>query len=555
MAVAAALARAAQARELRYGPRPPVATIAAASAVPSSAPSPKAPHEASEIALRPAAPPEQKQSRDGAGPELEAQETAIALPALATLTDVITRKVIVHAPAVTRAVRGLLEPFGPVPDVQVEPGQPISRRFELELARELRRGGRMLSIAGVIVLGWAGLIPLSGAVIVTGSLVVQSSVKKVQHPAGGVIAEIYVRNGSKVEAGEQLVRLEQTSARTNRQVIARQLDEVRMRIARLNAERDGLAEPRWPVRLASDVDATERNRMISAERDFFVARTSSRRGQQELAQSRIEQLEKQIAGLESQLESNKRQLEITAGELKSVEVLLQQKLVTMQRATTLQREVARLEGIDGQTASQIAETRNKVGEARLQALQSEQSFRSEVMRDLSEAEAKEGELNQRHLAAEDQLSRTDIRAPSSGTIHELAVHTVGGVVAPGEVLMVVVPDGEALEIDAKLSPDKIDQVHPGQRANVRLSAFNARTTPELSGVVDLISADLVRDQAGGAYYDVRVSLPKKEVQRLGKSQLVPGMPAEVFLQTGSRTMLSYLFKPMTDQLSRMFRER
>jgi len=178
------------------------------------------------------------------------------------------------------------------------------------------------------------------------------------------------------------------------------------------------------------------------------------------------------------------------------------------------------------------------------------------MRDLREAEAKEGELVERHLAARDQMTRTVIRAPTAGTIHELALHTVGGVVTPAEVLMLLVPDGDTLAIEARLSADKVDQVHVGQTAHVRMSAFNQRTTPELAGIVELVSADIVRDtQSGATYYDVRIALPADEVRRLGSLRLIPGMPAEVFLETESRTMLSYLFKPLTDQLSRMFRER
>jgi len=433
--------------------------------------------------------------------------------------------------------------------------ETLSHHFEHALSCELRRGGRVLAITGVIALGWAGLVPLSGAVIVAGQLVVHSNVKKVQHPTGGVVAEIFVRNGSKVNAGDKLARLDETGARTNLQVVARQLDEVRLRIARLNAERNGAAEPHWPSASTAEIDPVERDRLLDSERDFFAARASARRSEQNLAQSRIDQLEKQIAGLDAQLQSNRRQIGITAGELKSVESLLQEKLVTIQRATTLQRDAARMEGLDGQIASQIAETGNKVHEARLQALQAEQSFRSEVMRELSEAEAKEGELFERRLAADDQLKRAIIRAPSPGTIHELAVHTAGGVVSPAEVLMIVVPDGDALEIDARVSPDKIDQVRTGQSARIRLSAFNARTTPELNGTVDVVSADLVRDPQSGGYYDVRITLEQEEIRRLGDLQLTPGMPAEVFLQAKNRTMLSYLFKPITDQLSRMFRER
>jgi HlyD family secretion protein len=306
--------------------------------------------------------------------------------------------------------------------------------------------------------------------------------------------------------------------------------------------------------LASTPNAAEPQSLLQSERDFFTARATTRRSEQNLAQSRIDQLEKQIAGLEAQLQSNRQQMGINADELKSVESLLQDKLVTVQRATTLQRDAIRMEGLDGQIGSQIAEISNKVHETKLQALQSEQTFRSEVIRELSEAEAKAGELTERKLAAEDQLNRTVIRAPVSGTIHELAVHTTGGVITPAEVLMLVVPNGDALEVDAHVPPDKIDQVRTGQSARIRLSAFNSGATPELNGAVDVVSPDLVHDQSG-AYYDVRISLKQEEIQRLGDLKLTPGMPSEVFLQTKSRTMLSYLFKPITDQLSRMFRER
>jgi HlyD family secretion protein len=433
---------------------------------------------------------------------------------------------------------------------------PVHQGLERALARELRRGRRMLTIAAVLLVGWAGLVPLSGAVVVAGRLVVQSSVKKVQHQQGGIVASINVRNGSKVSAGDELVRLDQTAASSNLQVVSRQLDEVRFRIARLRAERDNVATPRWPTQWVAQLDAAEREQLLASEQDLFAARAGTRRGQQELAATRITQLERQIAGLEAQQKSNGKQIGITGGELKGVEELLRQKLVTLPRATALQREAAHLDGVEGQLASQIAETRAKVSEARLQALQAEQTFQSELLRDLREAEAKEGELMERRLAAEDQMNRTIIRAPTSGAVHELAVHTIGGVVGPAEVLMTIVPENDTLAIEARLSADKVDQVHNGQSARVRLSAFNQRTTPELEGVVTLVSADILRDpQLSTAYYDVRVGLPPEQVARLGALQLVPGMPAEIFLITQNRTMLSYLFKPIADQLARMFRER
>jgi HlyD family secretion protein len=493
--------------------------------------------------------------RFGRNPPLRSERTSrcVKLPAKFNLA---IQRLPEIGPIFLRQLGGVIAALRPEPAPALRADEPMRQDLERAFARELRRGGRMLAIAAIVVLGWAGFVPLSGAVVVAGRLVVQSSVKKVQHPQGGIVASILVRNGTKVAAGEELARLDQTSARSNLQVVARQLDEARMRIARLTAERDNLPTPRWPTKSAAQLDNAEREQLLASEQDFFAARASTRRGQKELADSRVTQLEKQIAGLEAQLQSNGKKMGIASGELRGVEDLLRQKLVTLPRATALQRETAHLDGIDGQLAAQIAETRAKVSEARLQALQAEQTFRSDVMRDLREAEAKEGELMERHLAAEDQMNRTIIRAPTSGTVHELAVHTVGGIVAPAEVLMLVVPENDTLAIDARLSADKVDQVHAGQTAHVRLSAFNQRTTPELAGVVALVSADIVREpQSNATYYDVRIDLPPREVLRLGRLQLIPGMPAEVFLETESRTMLSYLFKPVTDQLSRMFRER
>jgi len=501
------------------------------------------------------APAEEPPPQAETGPNQQRRSLSIPVDALLVVTQEVSTK---YLKAARHIVENSLNKFMVSRSTQAahQVGSSIGHSLEQALARERRRSSRILAIAAVVIFGWAAWVPLSGAVVVSGNLVMQSSVKKVQHPQGGIVTAILVRNGSKVAAGDELARLDQTSAHANLQVVARQLDEVRIRIARLKAERDNLQAPRWPSELAAEVDPAEQEELLASERGLFVARASARRGQQELAETRVDQLEKQIVALESQLSSNGKQADITGGELKGVEELLRQKLVTLPRATALQREAAHLDGVGGQLVAQIAETRAKVSETRLQALQAEETFRSDVMRDLREAEAKEGELVERHLAARDQMTRTVIRAPTAGTIHELALHTVGGVVTPAEVLMLLVPDGDTLAIEARLSADKVDQVHVGQTAHVRMSAFNQRTTPELAGIVELVSADIVRDtQSGATYYDVRIALPADEVRRLGSLRLIPGMPAEVFLETESRTMLSYLFKPLTDQLSRMFRER
>jgi HlyD family secretion protein len=222
----------------------------------------------------------------------------------------------------------------------------------------------------------------------------------------------------------------------------------------------------------------------------------------------------------------------------------------------LQRESARIEGERGQLVSTIAETKSKIGEARLQIVRIDQDFRTEVVKELGENRGKEAELVERGVAAQDLLDRIEIRAPTAGVVNQLTAHTVGGVIRAGDQIMEVVPDSDDLQIEARLQPNDIDQVRTGQKAFVRFSAFNQRVTPQLGGVVSYVSADIGHDhQTNAPYFTVRVALSEEERRRLADLQLVPGMPAEVFMQTGSRTMMSYLLKPLTDQMRRAFVEQ
>jgi HlyD family secretion protein len=397
------------------------------------------------------------------------------------------------------------------------------------------------------------LVPLSGAVVVPGTLVVESDVKKIQHPAGGVVAYIPVRDGMHVRAGDLLLRLDDTQLQANYQVLMQQLDQVRVRLARLAAERDGVDQPRKPQEMSTRLGEDNVSRLWASEISLFSSRAAARRSAKELLRSHVGQLGEQISGLDAQVKSKAAQHDLISRELEGVDSLYQKGLVPLTRKTSLEREAARLDGDRGQTTAAIAEAKSKISEAELQAVRIDQDFRSEVMKDLREAQDKEAELVQKTVAAQDLLKRVDLRAPTNGVIHQLSVHTVGGVIAPGEVAMEIVPESDELQIEAKLPPRDIDQVGSGQRAYVRFSAFNQRTTPQLEGVVSYVSADLSHDrQANAAYYTVRVTLPSSERRRLGSLQLVAGMPVEVFLQTGSRTMTSYLLKPITDQLLRTF---
>lgn len=421
---------------------------------------------------------------------------------------------------------------------------------------ELRVGLRVLLVGGVLIGGWAAFVPLAGAVVVPGNLVVQSNVKNIQHPTGGIVAEIDVQDGSRVQPGELLLRLDATQARAGLQMVSKQLDELGAKIARLVAERDGLARIEVPAELASrSANETVKSRLASEDL-LFKARMIARQSQKDLLQGRVAQLTEEIGGLQAQLNSKARQLELIAGELTGVQELYDKHLVPLTRLTTLQRESARIDGERGQIVSSIAETKSKIGETQLQMVRADQDFRTDVVKELGEAQGKEAELVERSIAARDLLDRIEIYAPVAGIVHQLAAHTIGGVIRAGDTIMEIVPDTEDLQIEARLQPKDIDQVRTGQSAFVRFSAFNQRVTPQLTGSVSYVSADTSRDQQTSApYFTVRVVLSDQERRRLAGQQLVPGMPAEVFMQTRSRTMMSYLFKPIADQMRRAFIEQ
>lgn len=434
-------------------------------------------------------------------------------------------------------------------------GDPLIPRVGLMFENELRTGLRVLLVAAVLGGGWLTLVPLAGAVVVPGNLVVQSDVKAIQHPTGGIVSTIKVDNGKHVAAGDLLVRLDATQVQANQQAVAKQLNEQRAKIARLSAERDGLDNPSYPVELTSRMDEPSVRSVIASENALFKARRSTRQSQKDLLQGRIAQLNQEIGGLEAQADSKSKQIELINGELAGVQDLYDKRLVPLTRLTTLQREAARIDGERGQLTSSIAETRSKISEAELQIVKTDQDFRTEVVKDLGEAQAKEGELVEKAVAARDQLDRIEIRAPNSGTVHQLSVHTIGGVVKAGETIMEVVPDSDELLVEAHVQPKDIDHVHTGQDAFVRFSAFNQRTTPQVTGQVSFVSPDITTDQRSNTtFYTIRVVMSEDEHHRLGAVQLIPGMQAEVFVQTGQRTMLSYLMKPIMEQWRRAFVE-
>ena len=418
-----------------------------------------------------------------------------------------------------------------------------------------------IAIVGFVTFGiggWAATSELTGAVIGQGVLVVDSSVKKVQHPTGGVVGELRVREGDRVKAGDILVRLDETQTLANATIITKSFDELLARQARLETERDNADQivfPKLLLQRARDTDS-EAACAIAAERSLFDLRRQARGGQKAQLKERSAQLQEEIKGYIGQAEAKQKEVDFIHQELEGVRTLWQKNLVPMNRLTALERDTARLEGERSQLSGMIAQAKGKMAEIELQIIQIDQDLRTEVGKDLIEARSKISELAERKTAAVDQLNRIDIRAPQSGRVHQLTVHTVGGVISPGEQIMLIVPDADALAVEVKIAPRDVDQVYVGQTASMRFAAFDQKTTPEIEGEVSMVSADLTQDQrTGTSYYTVRVLLKPEELARLRNAKLVAGMPVDVFIKTPGRTALSYLIKPLRDQAERAFKER
>lgn len=398
-------------------------------------------------------------------------------------------------------------------------------------------------------------INMSGALISSGSLVVQSDIKKVQHPSGGVVKTLLVSEGAHVAAGALLVQLDEVVARANLSAITKSLWELEARQARLQAERDGATNIVFPAELTEETDAAA-VAIMAGERRFFELRHEASEGQKRQLNEQIAQLRDEIGGLNEQLASKTQESGYLSKEQNGVEELWQQKLVSLTRLTALQRDSARLLGEQGQLKATVAQTKGKISETELKILQIDQDFRSSVAKELADVRASYAETTEKRVTARDQTERLELRAPEAGIVHDLKIHTEGGVIGAGETVMTIVPDSDRLVVDTHVEPRDVSQILVGQPATLRFTNFNQRTTPEINGEVTRVGADVSReDQSSAPYYVVRIAINADEAKRLGDVKLLPGMPVEVYIRTGERTMLSYLMKPLADQARRAFRER
>lgn len=413
-----------------------------------------------------------------------------------------------------------------------------------------------LSIALVCGIGgWAATTELSSAVIGEGVVVVDGDVKKVQHLTGGIVSELLVAENDHVSAGQVLIRLDGTKTKAELSIVESTLAQLYARRARLKAERIGADSFKVQEDIGDLTSRAAARDLLDGETKLFDSRRSALIGMKSQLASRKDQLAEQIKGLVVQINATNDSLGLIEQELEGIDALYKKGLVTLQRLNNLKRARADLQGNSGQQIAAKAEAEGKAIEIDRQSIQLDEDRRSEIAKDLTDVEAQIAEYEERRGTAVDQLRRLDITAPLSGRVHELAIHTVNGVVNPGETLMLVVPENEDLTVEAKVATRDIDQVHVGQSVDVRFSAFDQRTTPDVAGEITSIAPDIVKDERSGiSYYPLRVKPKAESIAKLKSIKLYPGMPAEVFIKIGDRTVISYLTKPLTDQMQHVFRE-
>lgn len=404
-----------------------------------------------------------------------------------------------------------------------------------------------------ICIGWISSVSLSGAVVARGSFVVQSDAKKIQHPYGGIVSEIRVKNGDSVESGDLLLRLDDTLLRAKLSGIENGLEELRLRRARLLSERDGKSLIENIA--ANGMHSSSFAEAFQSEVRLFELRAQMRNGRKAQIEERIKQLENEAWGYVVQQESIDSQVKFINQELEGARLLWKQQLIPLSKVSSLEREGARLDGQRGQLIAGIAQTEGKIVEARLSILQIDRDLFSEVAAEIRELDGKIVPLEEERVAAKDQLLRVMIASPVKGIVHQLTAKTVGGVIPAVETILQIIPTDDPIVVDAQVNPVDIDQIKLKASTLVRMTALNQRTTPELNGVVEQISPDAISDaRTGISYYQVRISLSPAELARLHGMPIFPGMPSEVFIKTGDRRVYEMLLKPLSDQLMRAYRQ-
>lgn len=402
---------------------------------------------------------------------------------------------------------------------------------------------------------WAAIAPLARGTVASGMVVAEGHRKAVQHLEGGIVADILVKDGDAVAIGQPLIRLDGTQAQAKMASLSASRDALSARIARLEAEQRGRPGIAFPAELGTREGVPQTAEVLAAERELFTARRQNLEAELTLIEQKRHEEAGRIRGLEAQVTANRDQLRLTRDELADQRQLLEKGFTRRPRVLDLERREADLVGRGGALTADIAQSRIRIAEAGIEAMQKRHAFLEAVLDDLRAAQDSATQLDKEIDAIRDVLSHLDIRATETGAVHDLKVRTVGGVIAAGEALLEIVPEGGALILEAHVAPTDIEHVSVGTPADVRFTGLSQRTTPTVSGSVVTVSPDIMTDKATGlSYYQARVRIPETERARLSGIPLHPGMPADVVLKAGERTVLEYIFEPLTAALARSFKE-
>lgn len=423
------------------------------------------------------------------------------------------------------------------------------------------RGPLMMGLLGIVLLvggfgGWAGFSRIAGAVVASGQVEVEQHRQVVQHPDGGVVERIAVHEGQQVEAGTVLIQLDGTLLRPELATVEGQYFEVLARRGRLEAERvdhDTIEFPQELVQLSAD--RPDLRAMMEGQESLFRSRLDTLRQSTDQLDKQAEQVGQQMQGVDVQIAAMDSQRRLIGQELKDAQSLLDKGLAQAPRVLALQREAARLDGELGQLKSSRAQGETQIIEIGINKLRLGAERRETAETELRDLGYRQLELAERRRGLSEQVARLDIRAPVSGIVYQLQVTTPRSVIRPAEPVLYITPQDRPLVIAARIAPINIDEVSVGQKVVLRFSAFSSRTTPEIDGSLARVSPDAVTDEATQMqYYRAEVTIPQSERDKLGSLALIPGMPAEVYIQTGERSPLAYLLKPLSDYFVRAFRE-
>ena len=488
------------------------------------------------------APPTSVEPQDtkaaGAEPAPDAGGTAIATPAATALAK----------PRGTALTKDLLPPKPPAAP-PVNPNAWSSKK-------PIWVGLATIALLLAFFVGWGMFTTISGAVVASGVIQVEQNRQVVQHPDGGVVAEINVAEAQAVKAGDLLIRLDGRQPKADLAIVEGQLFDGMARKARLVAERDDATDLTFPPELL-DLAKTRPDvaEQIEGQRRLFAARTETTKAQVDQLQKRLDQISSQGIGITAQMAAIDDQINLLTPEINDQQTLLDKGLTQSSRIMDLKREVARLAGNKGEMQSNLAQAEGKATETQLQILQIKSARREDANTQLRDMGDKTMELAERRRALTEQVSRLEIRAPVSGVVLGLTVTTPQSVIRPAEPILYIIPQDRPLIIIAQIPPIHVDEVHVGMPVRVSFAAFSARTTPQLEGALTNISADAISDQASRqSYYRAEVTLIPGEIARLGDEKLVPGMPVQIYIATGDRTPMAYLLKPFTDYAKMAFRE-